>query len=154
MADNERARLWALAGVLLLLGTTGALWLRLHFARGDDLPGPAEAWCLKLHGGLALISLVLVGAVFDGHVVKGLKGTANRSPGILLFGALVLLGVTGYGLYYFDGDALRSVTAWTHRIVGALSLPLLGWHAFGSLRLRRAVPPGRPGWGAPPPGGR
>ncbi len=49
-------RLGGVSGLLLL--TSGAAWLWLHFAFAvDGLPHPGEAWAMKLHGAAAMLAL-------------------------------------------------------------------------------------------------
>ena len=59
---------------------------------------------------------------------------------------MLLLAVTGFGLYYFDGEPLRSVTEWLHWIVGGLSGAVFIWHLLAARRTRqiRLLHPSRP----------
>ena len=56
-------------GALLLL--TGAVWLALHYGRGDELPLSAEAWALRLHGAAAFAALFMLGVLAAAHVPHG-----------------------------------------------------------------------------------
>jgi hypothetical protein len=124
-----KTRLWTLSALIGLLGLSGMLWLYIHFARSEEsLPSLWEAWSLKLHGGLAILALVLLGTILDDHILEGLRSRRNRQAGLLLLGAFAILAVSGYGCYYFDGDLLRAANSWTHRIAGVLALPVLVWH--------------------------
>ena len=121
--------LWGGALFLATLWATGGAWLLLHLWRSEDtLPSASESWMLKLHGGAAWVLLFLLGAILDDHILEGLRRRLKRASGLSLVGALGLLVLTGYGLYYFEGDALRAVTVWSHRLVGVVSLPLLVSH--------------------------
>lgn len=119
--------------VLYGLGTalfaSGALWLYLRGTRAPDaLPGALEPWLLKLHGAAAMLLLYVTGTMLYGHMVNAWHQRRNRLAGTVTAAAFVLLASTGYGLYYFDGEALRRATEWAHWICG-FGLPLvLWWH--------------------------
>src|SRR5262249_43962861 len=89
-----------------------------------DFESSAKAWAMKIHGGGAMMILVLVGMLLTGHVRFAWRVRRNRGNGSLFLGAFGILTVTGYGLYYAGGESLRAWTSWIHLAVG-LALPLL-----------------------------
>jgi hypothetical protein len=128
-------------GAMLLL--TGAVWLPLHYGRGDELPLPAEAWALRLHGAAAFVALFMLGVLAAAHVPHGWRATARgrgrpqRRWGLLLCGLAALLATSAYALYYFAPDNVRpalggahsaagaamALALWAHRRAGRRSLP-------------------------------
>lgn len=127
-------------GVLAALLLSGAVWLVFHYllASADDLsPHPAEAWSMRVHGGLAMATLLLVGGLLTQHSVPAWRRGLNRASGAWMAGTMLLLTVTGYLLYYAGTPALRDATSWLHWAAG-LALPLvLGLHMLQAGRWRR-----------------
>ncbi len=122
-----RSRRRALYVVFSLLMLTGVLWLAVYWSRLDpEVGAPWQAWSMKIHGGAALASLFLIGTIWNSHIWHAWQRGRNRIAGSLLGSFLVLLILTGYGLYYFNGETLRAATEWIHWIVGGV-LGLLFW---------------------------
>ena len=115
--------------LVLLLVATGAWWLALNGkTNADGLPDPALHWLMKVHGGAAMLTLFISGTFLHNHVLNAWQQGRNRKLGALVAGSLVLIGISGYGLYYFDGDALRGMAEWLHWIAGFGLPALLWWH--------------------------
>lgn len=140
----SRGRRWSIYAVAALLLLTGGAWLIARFLP-DVLPAASidpgtqalwQSWSMKLHGAGALASLFLLGQVWTPHIRQGWRRHHNRWAGAV-FGATVgLLVMTGYGLYYFNGEGVRDVTEWLHWIAGALAAFLFWLHLS---RGRRAI---------------
>jgi hypothetical protein len=126
-----------LYAVVAVLVGSGAAWLWLHLGRGDDaLPSPLEPWLMKIHGAATMLVVYLAGTMLFGHMVNAWQRGHNRVGGSVAAAALLVLALTGYGLYYFGGETLRRGTEWLHWGVG-FALPLLiAWHVR---RGRRAI---------------
>jgi len=123
--------------LVLLLAVTGAWWLVLNGKTGaDGLPDPALHWLMKFHGGAAMLALFLAGTFLHSHVLNAWQQGRNRIAGSLVAGSLVLIGISGYGLYYFDGDVLRALAEWLHWIAGFGLPALLWWHIVRGRRHR------------------
>ena len=125
---SRRHRFW-LHGTITALFLTGVVWWLLHaFVAVETEFGPRahplENWSLKLHGLAAMLSLVVLGTLIPIHIRRGWHARRNRLHGGVLVAALVLLTLTGYGLYYSGLDTLREISSWSHRVLGLL-LPLL-----------------------------
>ena len=97
---------------------------------------PLESWSLKLHGLAAMLSLVVVGTLIPLHIRRGWHARRNHWNGALLITVLILLTLTGYGLYYSGIEALRAASSWTHRILGVLLPVIIVLHIWAG---RRAV---------------
>jgi hypothetical protein len=125
--DTLRRR--TLYGLLAILVLSGAVWLFLHQARTDDaMPSPIEPWMMKAHGAAALLIVYLLGTMLYGHMVNAWQRQRNRGSGGTAAAALIVLALSGYGLYYFGGETLRRSTEWLHWIFGFASPVLLWWH--------------------------
>lgn len=131
---------WSLYLTVALLTLSGAAWLMLHFSHGEqDLPSPLEPWALRLHGAAAFASLYLAGTLLHGHMLRAWQLRRNRTAGLLAASTFTLLVITGYGLYYFGGAALRHWTDWLHWVAGA-SLPIaIAWHVHRGRAAARAL---------------
>ena len=133
-------------GILLVL--SGAGWLGCHFVLGGDpdfpeMPNPWEPFWLKVHGGIAMLSLLVIGSVLPWHAWRAWHFHRNRLSGAFVAGVLVVLIGSAWGLYYLGSETLRPVLSWTHWVVGLAIVPLMWWHVIRGRRLRR--PAGAPG---------
>lgn len=126
LGATRRTLLYLLVAMLFV---SGAVWLYAHFwpiLDANGLPLPIEPWSMKCHGLAAMAILFLSGTMLYGHMLHGWHHRRNRATGIVAASTALLLALSGYGLYYFDGEALRGANEWLHWIVG-FSLPLLLW---------------------------
>ncbi len=129
-AGPIRLPLWqetTLLAVLAGLVASGVIWLVYHHlvpARADMGTHPAEAWSLRLHGGLAMAVLVLVGMLLASHVLPAWRRRLNRGSGGLMLGTMAVLTVTGYLLYYAGSPPLRDAVSVLHWGLG-LAVPVL-----------------------------
>jgi len=133
-----RSRRRLLYVLVIALLASGAWWLLIHqTANGDALPSPLEPWLMKVHGAAAMIFLFWAGTFLHTHMLNAWHQQRNRSAGALIAGASLLIAVSGYGLYYFNGEGLREVTEWLHWIAGFAMPALLWWHIARGRRQRR-----------------
>lgn len=123
------------SGALLTL--TGAAWLALHYTVGagaGELPHPAEAWLMRLHGLASFVVLFVLGALAAAHIPHGWhmtlrpRGATQRRLGIALCALGALLAATGYALYYFAPDAVRPALGLSHAALGLAAAVLTLWH--------------------------
>jgi hypothetical protein len=118
-----------------ILWVTGVAWMVFQ-ARLDE-GNQALSLMLKLHGGAAMVSLILLGALIN-HMRKGWKSRKNRTSGLTLVLAILFLVVTGYGLYYAGDEQLRSLISQWHAWIGLGIVLLLPAHVLiGRALLRR-----------------
>ena len=108
---------------------TGTAWVIVHFLmRAQDPLGfpndSSEPLWLKLHGAFAFLSLWTGGMLWGIHVVKAWGTRRRRWSGSILFSALLVLGGTGYLLYYVGDDGARDAISWAHWVIG-IALPLV-----------------------------
>jgi magnesium-transporting ATPase (P-type) len=123
--------------VVILLFLSGVIWAYFNYLAGAL--ANVDFWkslALKIHGAAAMATLILIGTVLMTHVRFAWRARRNRINGILFLCVLGILTVTGYGLYYFGNEWLRSWTSWIHLAIG-LILPLaLVLHIFFGRRTR------------------
>lgn len=141
---SRRHRLW-LHGTIAALFLTGVVWWLLHaFVKVETDFGPRahplESWSLKLHGLAAMLSLVVIGALIPIHVRRGWHARRNRLHGGILVTTLVLLTLSGYGLYYSGLDTLREISSWAHRVLGLLLPAIIVLHIWAGRRAVRRGP--------------
>jgi hypothetical protein len=123
---NPRFR-FAIYAAFCLLFVTGAAWLLAdQFKESSD----GEAWqfagayLLMLHGGGAMITLMLLGALVPLHVRHGWRGRRNRLAGAAMLACNGLLIFSSFGLYYAGSEALRPWLSSVHTALG-LGLPII-----------------------------
>ena len=122
--DRFRYGLYAIFAVLFV---TGVVWLIADYQKQS---ADGEFWqamsaaLLMVHGGAAMLTLVLLGALVPVHIRKAWLSRKNRVTGTVMATANVLLVATAFGLYYAGSDVLRAWTSDAHIAVG-LAFPIL-----------------------------
>lgn len=136
---SPRHQLWLYGGTTLLYAT-GAAWAWLHYlqAAGNEFGSrsAAEPWMMKLHGAGAIVLLVVLGTLIPGHIRFAWHARRNRPNGMTLLLFLGFLVVSGYGLYYFGDDRLRSWTSWSHLAIGLVLPAMIFLHIWSGRRSR------------------
>jgi|JI10StandDraft_1071094.scaffolds.fasta_scaffold15431_7 hypothetical protein len=133
------------AGFAFLLAS-GLGWLWLHnfvsvAGPFGPTPHPAEPLTVKLHGIIAYAFLLLLGALIPVHLRLGWAGKRSLATGLLTAGAMVLLVLTGLGLYYAGGEELRALASLSHWLIGLAAALALVSHAIrGRQRHARGLP--------------
>ena len=122
-------------GVLLL---TGAWWMYEQSHLDDLYLVTLPRLLMKIHGGAAMLALLVLGALTV-HIRRGWKAHKNRLSGALLMAVNVFLIVTGYGLYYAGGEALREWLSRWHAWLGLASGVLLPAHVLAGRLIIRAL---------------
>ena len=104
---------------------TGAGWMWAEPRIEEETWERIPRLLLKIHGGAAMLALLLLGAL-SLHVKRGWRAHRNRLSGVILIAVNAILIATGYGLYYASDEAFR---AWLSR-----------WHAWIGLGLTLLIP--------------
>lgn len=145
MRLNQRHERWLyMIGVLTFVSGLG--WLADHYlfagsADFGDAHAALEPWWLRLHGAAAMAGLVVLGSLLPGHIARAWRLRRNHRSGLLMLSLVVLLVVTGYGLYYAGDEETRpwiSVVHWLAGMLAAAGLVLhvrLGKHPMRHLHL-------------------
>lgn len=125
----------------LALVATGVAWLLCrYFLRADgdmaDLPHAWEPFWMKVHGGAAMLSLIVVGSLLPWHAWRAWQVGRNRGTGLIMASTVLLLALSGWALYYVGSEDWRPVIGAAHWIVGLLGVPALVWHVVAARRRR------------------
>lgn len=126
MRLNPRFR-WALYAAFALLFVTGAVWLVVDWQKSisdKEYWQTSAAWLLMLHGGLAMATLLLLGALLPLHAHRAWRSKRNRISGATMLASNSVLIATSFGLYYAGSEAIRPWMSDIHIATG-LCLPVL-----------------------------
>lgn len=127
---------------MAVLFLTGAGWLVADWQKniaGDEIWQQAAASLLMVHGGAAMVTLVLLGVLIPVHLLRAWPGGNNRISGSVMVALNTVLVVTAFGLYYLGSETVRPWMSWIHIIIG-FSLPvLLALHIFLGRRRSKAA---------------
>jgi cation transport ATPase len=110
-----------------VLFASGAGWLiadQLKETSSGEIWQQASAYFLILHGGAAMLILMLLGALFPLHIDRAWRAKKNRVTGIVMVTCNAVLIATAFGLYYLGSEAIRPWASDLHIAFG-VSLPLL-----------------------------
>ena len=114
-----------LYAALLVLLASGLAWELLG-------PGPLASVLMKVHGGAAMVALVLIGTLIAHHIPAGWSSFKNRWSGVLLLTMLGWLVASGYLLYYAGGETLRFFASQSHLWVGLAGCVVVALHLWRS----------------------
>jgi hypothetical protein len=118
---------FAIYAAFALLFLTGAGWLVADWQKdisSDDIWQQIVAYLLMLHGGAAMATLLLLGALIPVHVLRAWRSRKNRVSGSVMVTFNAVLIVTAFGLYYLGSETVRPWMSWIH-IAAGFSLSLL-----------------------------
>ena len=93
-------------------------------AASGELWQTTASYMLMVHGGAAMATLMLLGALVPLHVRHGWRRRRNRVTGSLMAACNAVLILTAFGLYYFGWETLRLWASRLHIGVG-IGLALL-----------------------------
>jgi hypothetical protein len=125
-----------------VLLATGIAWLFVDASADPFVPGgsgQAGPFLLAVHGGAAMVFLILLGALIPLHVQRNWARDRNRWAGVVMLAVNAVLILTAYALYYSGSDWLRTWASDLH-IAAGLFVPLwLGVHVWLGWRARVAA---------------
>ncbi|MFZ1990174.1 MAG: hypothetical protein WAW96_10430 [Alphaproteobacteria bacterium] len=132
---------FAIYAVALGIWLSGIAWLILHYfmmQKGafGPTPQPAEFWVLAAHAAFAFIAIFIFGALLERHIGRAWPTGHRRSSGLTMAGALLIMIVSGYLLYYLGGEGARQVTSLIHWGLGLLAPIFFLRHRFAQIRQR------------------
>ena len=121
---------------------TGAAWLIYHyFLRTQGRFGlhanPLEVWWLRTHAAFSFVAIFFFGLLWGVHIVRGWRLNWRRWSGGTMVGVAAVLVLTGYGLYYIEGDDWRSWTSIAHWTIGLAALIVFFVHWLSKSLPRR-----------------
>lgn len=115
----------ALYAAIAILAVTGAVWLLADWRKDPMSPDPWQgiaANMLMLHGGAAMATLMLLGALVPLHIRRAWRSGRNRMTGPAMAAVNAALIATAFGLYYAGSETLRPWISDLH-IAAGLVLP-------------------------------
>jgi small-conductance mechanosensitive channel len=132
---------WGLYSVFGVLFATGVIWIV-----ADRLKDPesGEVWqsiatnMLMVHGGAAMIILVLLGALFPNHIARAWRARTNRIAGVGMLAVNLVLVATAFGLYYLGSETLRPWISDVHIVFGILVPAAFAVHIWVGRQSRRS----------------
>ena len=110
----------------MVLFLTGAGWLVADWQKdlsGDEIWQQSIAYLLMVHGGTAMVTLLLLGALIPVHMLRAWRSRKNRVSGSVMATFNAVLILTAFGLYYLGSETLRPWMSWIH-IAAGLSVTL------------------------------
>lgn len=137
---SRRHQLWIYC-ISALLVVSGLGWLIAHYflaSAGDfgEAHHFSEPWWLKLHGAVAMLFLIVFGALLPAHAFRAWRLKKNRNSGAVMMAMVVILVLSAYGLYYAGGDVLRDWLAVIHWVTGLVAVAGLTVHIWMGKRAR------------------
>ena len=124
---------YAIYAIVAVLTLTGAAWFFADWQKDlstDEIWQQLAANMLMIHGGAAMLALLLLGALIPVHILRAWRAKKNRLSGSLMATLNAVLIATAFALYYLGSETLRPWISWTHIAAGlalALWLPLHVW---------------------------
>lgn len=137
LRTSFRYPLYAAFAVLVL---TGAVWLAADWqkdAADDEIWQQIAANMLMVHGGTAMLALLLLGALVPLHVQRSWRSGKNLISGSAMAAFNAVLIVTAFGLYYLGSEAVRPWMSWIHLSAGFLLAAMFPLHIWLGRRARR-----------------
>ena len=119
-----RFAVYAAFGVLFMSGAAWFVADRMKESSENEIWQESAATLLMIHGGTAMVTLMLLGALVPVHVGRAWRARKNRATGIIMAVCNAVLIVTAFGLYYLASEALRPWASDIHLAFG-LALPVL-----------------------------
>ena len=110
-----------------VLFASGAAWLvadQLKETSNGEIWQQSAAYLLMVHGGAAMVTLMLLGALFPLHIGRAWRARKNRASGIVMLAFNAVLIASAFGLYYLASEILRPWASDLHIGFG-LAMPLL-----------------------------
>jgi hypothetical protein len=140
LALSPRHERWLYGVGLGLLGS-GVGWIITHYffmqtGPFGRTPSALEPWWLRVHGAAMPLFLVLFGALLPGHIAVGWRLRRLHRSGALVLGAVALLAVTGWCLYYIGDDGPHAWIGVLHWSLGLAAAAALVAHALPPSRRR------------------
>ncbi|HEY8005767.1 MAG TPA: hypothetical protein VIE66_02935 [Methylocella sp.] len=119
-----RFAVYAAFGVLFMSGAAWFVADRIKESSENEIWQESAATLLMIHGGTAMVTLMLLGALVPVHVGRAWRARKNRATGMIMAVCNAVLIVTAFGLYYLASEALRPWASDIHLAFG-LTLPVM-----------------------------
>lgn len=142
LSPRHERWIYAIGAILLL---SGLAWLIAHYffaGHGEfgDMHNASEPWWLRLHGAAAMGFLIALGSVLPGHITRAWRLRKNHRSGLLMLALVLMLILTGYGLYYAGDERSRPWISAIHWIIGFIAFSGMWLHVrLGKRRVKVEV---------------
>ncbi|UTW44490.1 hypothetical protein KFE80_08785 [bacterium SCSIO 12696] len=110
-------------------------WVRIDGDFGPERH-PLQFPILQLHGGAAFIMLMLLGALYVGHVANTWPLKKQHPMGLAIAILTALMAISAWLLYYLANEDIRGWIANIHAAIGLL-LPVILWAHIRRARRKR-----------------
>jgi hypothetical protein len=112
LKSSFRYAIYAGFAVLFL---TGAGWFLADWRKeNDEIWQQVAANMLMVHGGVAMLTLMALGALIPLHFLRAWRARRNLVSGSIMAAFNTVLIITAFGLYYLGSDAVRPWMSWIH----------------------------------------
>lgn len=122
---------YAIYAAFAVLFLSGAGWFVADWQKdisSDDIWQQVAANMLMVHGGAAMLALMMMGALIPLHLLRSWRAKKNRVTGSVMASFNAVLIVTAFGLYYLGSEALRPWISWIHIGAGLLLVLMFPLH--------------------------
>lgn len=111
---------------LLLTPTT--LDMRLEWDMPWRLTSEQRLYTVAAHVLFSYVMLCLFGAIWRIHILVGMKLKQKLVSGFSLTGIMIILAITGVGIFYLGNDTASVVASVTHLLLGTLIIFFFLFH--------------------------
>ncbi len=108
--------------------------LRLEMEVPEALVPAGRIRWAAMHGFMAFVSVIVVGALLPQHARQGLRQRRSRLTGILLLWAWGVAIVSGWGIYYLADEFWSLWSSLTHVTVVLALMVVLAAHVLAGRR--------------------
>jgi hypothetical protein len=125
--------LYSIYAAFAVLFLTGAGWLVADWQKNistDEIWQQTAAYLLMAHGGTAMVTLLLLGALIPVHMLSSWRSGNNLVTGSVMVTLNTLLVATAFGLYYLGSETVRPWMSWIHIVAGFCVPVLFTVHVF------------------------
>ncbi len=128
---------WNLYTIFFILSFTGLWWISLHeILMSKDLRFMHRL--ITIHGIAALCCSIIFGSIMTQHIRLAWQTQRNQWSGGITFLFLLIITITGLGLYYANEEQ-HDIFKWIHIIIGLFIIALLPIHIIlGRRKLNRS----------------
>lgn len=112
---------FAIYTAFVVLFLSGLGWLVADWQKNfssDEVWQQSIAYFLMVHGGAAMVTLILLGALIPLHMLRAWRSRKNRISGSVMATFNAVLIATAFGLYYLGSETIRPWMSWIHIAVG------------------------------------
>ena len=83
--------------------------------------------------------LMVLGALWHSHIRAGWRKKRNHISGLIQSFSLLLLALSGIGLYYLGSESAQLIASLLHTGVGLMLSGAFVWHYYHGLKIRREL---------------